>query len=69
MSSNRKPSIKDYWRIPGAAEKAPSPFHNYMSLKRFQAIHKLFTASSLSVNTSRINDLLKSALTPKRKPI
>jgi hypothetical protein len=48
MSSNRKPRIENYWRNPRGAGEVPSPFHNYMGLKRFETIHKLFTASLIS---------------------
>jgi hypothetical protein len=49
MGSNKKPKIEDYWRTFRAAGEAPSAFHNYMGLKRFQIIHKLFTASPTSI--------------------
>jgi hypothetical protein len=72
MGSDRRPKIKDYWRTPRAAEKAPSAFHNYMGLKRFETIHRLFTASPMSVNGPCVslstNDPPRCAPTPKRKP-
>jgi hypothetical protein len=71
MGSDRKPKFKDYWRIPRAAGKAISPFHNYMGLKRFETIYKLFTISPSSVNepyvTSNINNPPRGAPTLKRK--
>jgi hypothetical protein len=44
MGSNRRLKIKDYWRTPRAAGKTLSVFYNYISLKRFETIHRLFIA-------------------------
>jgi hypothetical protein len=35
MGSDRRPRLKDYWKVPRAAGETPSAFHNYMGLKRF----------------------------------
>jgi hypothetical protein len=66
MGSDRRPKIKDYWRIPHAAGEAPSTFYNYIGLKRFQTIYRLFTASPTSVEACN-DDPPRCALTPKRK--
>jgi hypothetical protein len=72
MGSDRRPKIEDYWRIPRAAGETPSVFHNYMSLKRFETIHRLFIASPSLLNgpaaTPSTNDPPKCPPTPKQKP-
>jgi hypothetical protein len=68
MGSDRKPKIEDYWSIPCAAGKTPSAFHNYIGLKRFQTIHKLFTVSPTSVSEACTNNPPRYTPTPKRKP-
>jgi hypothetical protein len=42
IDSDRRSKFKDYWKIPRVAEKAISPFYNYIDLKRFEIIYKLF---------------------------
>ena len=69
LGSDRRPKIEDYWRTPRAAGEAPSAFHNYMGLKRFETIHRLFTVSVTSVDEPCTDDPPRRALTPKRKPI
>lgn len=67
IGSDRRPRLEDYWKVPRAAGETPSGFHNYMGLKRFQVIHKLFTASPISANEP-CHDPPRRAPTPKRKP-
>jgi hypothetical protein len=69
MGLNRKLKIEDYWRTSPAAREAPSPFYNYIGLKRFETIYKLFIISFLSVNSCepRTNDPPRNAPTLKRK--
>jgi hypothetical protein len=71
MGSDRKFKFEDYWRIPRIAGKAFSSFHNYISLRRFQFIYKLFTASFTSVNESaaisNINNFFRGAPIFKRR--
>jgi hypothetical protein len=45
MSFNKKPKIINYWRIPRGSFNTLSGVKRYMSLKRFQALFKLFTVS------------------------
>jgi hypothetical protein len=67
MGSDRKPSLINYWKIPRAAGKTPSAFYNYISLKRFQIIHKLFTVFSISVNEP-CHNLPRRVSISKQKP-
>jgi hypothetical protein len=71
MGSNRKSKFEDYWRTPRVTEKASSPFHNYINLRRFQFIHRLFTASSILMNEfaviPNINNPSREVPTSKRK--
>jgi len=69
MGSDRRLKIEDYWRISRAAGEAPSPFYNYIGLKRFEIIYRVFTTSPLLVNEGYINDPPRCAPTPKWKLI
>lgn len=65
MSSNKKPKIIDYWRTPRGPLNTPLGIERYISLKRFQALFKLFTVSPHSADND--NEIPRAPPTPYYK--
>lgn len=49
MGGHREPKIEDYWSTPNGPTGSVHGISRYMGLRRFQAIHAIFTASSNSL--------------------